>query len=66
MSNIDDAGTVFSIDENPGLTLRDWFAGQALQGILGGSGQKYSSYEKASSMAYHYADAMLEARKQRD
>jgi hypothetical protein len=55
-----------------GMTLRDWFAGQALTGELveiglGDEGAvKLRSPENASLMAaraYHMADAMLAARK---
>lgn len=50
----------------PGMSLRDWFAGQALQGILAG----YWSNESLSGLsetviageAYRAADAMLGAR----
>jgi hypothetical protein len=54
-----------------GMTLRDWFAGQALAGELAANGLgdegavKLRSPENASLMAaraYHMADAMLKAR----
>lgn len=63
--------------DNPGrggMSLRDWFAGQALVGILAHQVtrcDKYSgradftasiSYDVASEMAYSYADAMLAER----
>jgi hypothetical protein len=44
-----------------GMTLRDWFAGQALAGNYCDWG-KYSMNEIAQ-MSYTLADAMLEARK---
>jgi hypothetical protein len=43
-----------------GMTLRDYFAGQALQGIISNGG--YDN-RRAQEDAYKYADAMLEARK---
>ena len=54
-----------------GMTLRDWFAGQALIGIITSSGwepisESGNSEEPipVSGVAYAIADAMLEARKQ--
>lgn len=43
------------------MTLRDWFAGQTLQGLLAGNSVYH--FDTASSEAYLAADAMLEARK---
>jgi len=46
-----------------GMSLRDWFAGMALQGTLGALGE--NDYLKAAFVAraaYAYADAMLKAR----
>lgn len=51
------------------LTLRDWFAGMALQGYLAGRSQNredgpcYTHAHTAAS-CYRYADAMLAARKE--
>lgn len=42
-----------------GMTLRDWFAGQALAGLLANSGHFPGNPAEA---AYRYADAMLAAR----
>jgi hypothetical protein len=41
-----------------GMTLRDWFAGQALVGIVNRSIRT----EQAAESAYRYADAMLAER----
>ena len=41
-----------------GMSLRDWFAGQALAGFAVGH-----LPELCASLAYQYADAMLAARK---
>lgn len=54
-----------------GMTLRDWFAGQALSGWIANSpkieGDRLNATLehalKLSYAAYTYADAMLEARK---
>jgi hypothetical protein len=45
-----------------GMSLRDWFAGQALAGLLAG---RFSTGDKAPNWAnssYAIADAMLKAR----
>ena len=52
-----------------GMTLRDYFAAAALTGNLASNsiGYKYTgenAVEKATAEAYHYADAMIEARKE--
>jgi hypothetical protein len=44
---------------NPGMTLRDYFAAKALQGILADSD---CFWDGAAPLAYQYADAMLKAR----
>lgn len=81
MSQIDDGGSAFPVHANhvvfgdrvvaahePGMSLRDWFAGQALQGYLAGrnnSPHETPSRYEASRVAcdcYAYADAMLVAR----
>ena len=46
---------------NEGMTLRDWFAGQALAGQLACSVASGTDYEYAE-FAYQLADAMLKAR----
>jgi hypothetical protein len=57
--------------DHPGMSLRDWFAGQALAGIMGpnydwftsGPSETGSRAHEAAHFAYSLADAMLEARK---
>lgn len=47
---------------NPGMDLRDWFAGQALQGLLSGrcaNTLPRDTYNEVTSCAYKYADEML-------
>jgi hypothetical protein len=46
---------------HPGMTLRDWFAGQALAGLS--SEVIASSFSSIASLSYKTADAMLLARK---
>jgi hypothetical protein len=49
--------------ENPkGMTLRDYFAAQALQGMLAESGGGALHNTNLSEFAYLIADAMLNAR----
>lgn len=45
-----------------GMTLRDWFAGQALMGLVADP-NNMSPAEQNGISAYKFADAMLEARK---
>lgn len=71
---IDDGGSAFPnpIEWDPngqvvskgshGMSLRDWFAGQALAGNLAYPHNELSP-GGAAIMAYKYADAMLAARK---
>ncbi len=49
-----------------GMSLRDWFAGQALAGICAidmGDGPAQSGWEEMAAEAYFLADAMLAERK---
>lgn len=52
-------------DYGNGMTLRDWFAGQALGGFLAafaGDGVQFPADRNAAKNAYDYADAMLAER----
>ena len=67
MTNKDDGGNAFPADASTnlfsrGMTLRDWFAGKALQGLLA-CDSSCGTFQGYAKDAYHYADAMLEARK---
>lgn len=44
-----------------GMSLRDWFAGQALTGIRPGD---WASCKDGAQWCYDFADAMLAARKE--
>jgi hypothetical protein len=82
MSNINDGGPAFPCTTteihplrdvpyevpNPGMTLRDWFAGQAMAAIIAkipaayGKRTDFHTYKSVALGAYDYADAMLAAR----
>jgi hypothetical protein len=51
-----------------GMTLRDYFAAKAMQGIIFNDGDfldaRYGSPENIAVAAYHMADAMLKAREE--
>jgi hypothetical protein len=67
-TNTNDGGPAFPTQNgtrnDPGMSLRDWFAGMALQGMLASCrpGYSYQIAEDATSEAFRYADAMLSAR----
>lgn len=44
----------------PGMTLRQWYAGQALAGLLAYGG-RFRTPETLSKEAFRFADAMIEA-----
>lgn len=51
----------------PGMSLRDWFAGMAMNGMISNTdtaGKLY--YDNMARMSYHMADAMLKAREKKD
>jgi len=45
------------------ITLRDFFATYAMQGLMGGS-WSLGSFEKIATKAYELADAMIKAREE--
>lgn len=49
---------------NEGMSLRDWFAGQALVGLLAGGAEPGTSWSVVARGAYNAADAMLKVRNQ--
>jgi hypothetical protein len=75
MSKIDDGGPAFPTEPNRfyfhhGMSLRDWFAGQALIGLLPSIAHSNfvgtaepNDNSLFANVAYALADAMLEARK---
>lgn len=73
MSARDDGGPAFPTKSEgqcgpntyrfPGMSLRDWFAGQALAGICGdGIPGAHHTAPNTARDAYEYADAMLAVR----
>lgn len=55
--------------EGPGMSLRDWFAGMALQGMIASHGTAHSAWDTVApdanaSLAYTIANAMLREREQ--
>lgn len=65
----DDGGSAFPMAGNEsyhpdyGMSLRDYFAGQALAGLLSVPNIAHLTESKVARMAYDQADAMLEVRK---
>ena len=53
----------WGIPEKAGMTLRDYFAAKALQGIIATNSHFVKDAEALASKAYEFADAMLELRK---
>ena len=66
MSAINDGGAAFPIlrSDQAGMSLRDWFAGQALAGLIFHNDYGQRSDDDIANGAYSYADAMLAARNQ--
>ena len=74
MSGIDDGGQAFPGEQGHtpdgtwnqsweyGMSLRDYFAGQALAGILAHRGC-FRAPQEAARASYEYADSMIKRRK---
>lgn len=75
MSEINSGGNAFPYcvwvgdhhnGHNTGMTLRQWYAGMALQGILqllGSVAVDFGGPERTAKMSYDVADAMIRAGK---
>ena len=65
MSKIDDGGPAFPTEQSvfpqgmQGMSLRKWFAGQALAGLVGHSEHRLMSAHALAQRAYQLADAMI-------
>jgi len=71
MSNTNTGGPAFPhhfqagrdmVHECEGMTLRDYFAAKALQGLIGTETEGGMLYDRVAEVAHLYADAMLRAR----
>lgn len=75
MSKLDDGGPAFPNETRPslsdatkvvpahhGMSLRDWFAGQALAGLLASPVTDDMSWSEIASKAYNAANSMLAER----
>jgi hypothetical protein len=59
---LNEDGSIYQWPES-GMTLRDWFAGQALMSMLSQPDKiTDSTYAKAAELSYKFADAMIEER----
>ena len=58
MSTNKDGGSAFPIGFNEGMTLRQWYAGLAMQGILANPDTKYSNWEVAE-IAFNVTEHMF-------
>ena len=67
MTAKNDGGPAFQPMHDPdthasGMTLRDYFAGRAMQSYLLGKDRDSFTFEQWAQASYEMADAMLEAR----
>lgn len=63
-TGVGNAGHSYDVPPQDGMSLRDYFAGQALAGIIAcpGAEPDDASREGCASLAYGFADAMLAER----
>ena len=55
-------GPAFPTSQSRGMSLRDWFAGQALLALAGLAKDLFNDAPTVADVAYHFADAMIAAR----
>lgn len=67
MAERDDGGPAFPVPLNArfGMSLRDWFAGQALAGLLANELHD-ATWDGFAADAYGLADAMIAAKRERE
>jgi len=58
----DEISTTFEYSSHPGMSLRDWFAGKAMQSILVGIECGPNDVANVVESAYILADAMMKQR----
>jgi hypothetical protein len=66
MAKIEDGGPIFpapGYSTSPGMSLRDYFAAMAMQGLLGAG---LIASEDAAERSYRMADYMLSERQKKD
>ena len=68
---INDGGVAFpsmAATANPGMSLRDYFAAAAMQGMLASDDSVFANFNEfvkhVGETSYRYADAMLKAREE--
>jgi hypothetical protein len=62
--NVDHNSLGYLVTRDKGMTLRDYFAAAAMQGMISSTHEDFdASSDACARQAYKYADAMLEARK---
>lgn len=69
MADTSNGGPAFPCDQDPlncypGMTLRDWFASQALIGVLGKIKTDQISPRFIAQMSYELADVMIAEKKE--
>lgn len=66
MNKTNDGGPAFPVEDVPenyfGMTLRDYFAAKAMQGLFAAGGGVTRDAEEWARIAYAMADAMLKVR----
>ena len=63
MKNDQNAFPIDHETKNDGMTLRDYFAAKAMQGLLRDSNANDGLWHFEATAAYEIADSMMEARK---
>jgi len=61
-----DGGPAFPAGVSAGMSLRDWFAGQALTGWISDSTANVSEPDNIAEHCYELADAMVAEKEKRD